>query len=95
MRVQLQLLALLAPFTLATPAAEFGYDPAPLKHEHPGQLFNHVNSKSKCLSGVLTDTNSTGKYESVGGSKWRLSRLGSKLTEGSQHLSRLPKIQED
>ena len=69
MRVQLQLLALLAPYTLATPAAEFGYDPAPLKHEHPGQLFNHVNSKSKCLSGVLTDTNSTGKYESVGGSK--------------------------
>ncbi|KAL5314397.1 hypothetical protein ACEPPN_018823 [Leptodophora sp. 'Broadleaf-Isolate-01'] len=66
MRVQLQLLALLAPFTLASPDT-YGYDPAPLKDEHAGQLFNRVSSKSKCLSGVLTDTNSTGKFETVGG----------------------------
>ncbi|KAH7336703.1 dienelactone hydrolase family-domain-containing protein [Rhexocercosporidium sp. MPI-PUGE-AT-0058] len=66
MRIQTQILALLAPFALASPDT-YGYDPAPLKHEHAGQLFNRVSSKSKCLSGVLTDTNSTGKFENVGG----------------------------
>ncbi|KAK0100205.1 hypothetical protein ONS95_008544 [Cadophora gregata] len=82
MRIQYQLLALLAPFTtLATPAKEFGYDPAPLKHEHPGQLFNHVNRKSKCLSGVLTDTNSTGRFDSVGGINTYLAYPKSKKTD--------------
>lgn len=66
MRAQFSLLGLLAPFSLASPEA---YDPAPLVHEHAGQLFNHVSSKSKCMSGVLTDTNSTGVFKDVGGSK--------------------------
>ncbi|CZT42050.1 related to dienelactone hydrolase family protein [Rhynchosporium secalis] len=65
MRVQLQLLAFVATLTFASPET-YGYDPV-LKHEHPGQLFNHVSSKSKCIGGVLTNKNSTGKYETVGG----------------------------
>lgn len=71
MRIQLHLLALLAPLAFASPEADpYKYDPAPIQHEHAGQLFSHVSHKSKCLSGVLTDTNSTGKFENVGGSKY-------------------------
>ncbi|PBP17662.1 dienelactone hydrolase [Diplocarpon rosae] len=60
MLVQLSLLALLAPLSLAS-------GPAPLAYEHPGQLFASASTKSHGASGVLTGTNSTGKFETVGG----------------------------
>ncbi|OWO99356.1 hypothetical protein B2J93_8753 [Marssonina coronariae] len=60
MHVPLLLLALLAPPSLAS-------GPAPLAYEHQGQLFTSTRTKSHCASGVLTGTNSTGKFETVGG----------------------------
>ncbi len=69
MRLQCSLLALLAPLLAIADA----YDPAPLIHEHAGQLFNHVSSKSKCVSGILTGTNSTGVFKDVGGSMYSMS----------------------
>jgi hypothetical protein len=44
-----------------------GYDPAPLKFEHPGDLF-HSLSGTCCVSGVLTNANSTGEFRNISGS---------------------------
>jgi hypothetical protein len=44
------------------------YDPAPLKYEHPGQIFHTVSSSTCCVNGVLTDGNSTGEFKDINGS---------------------------
>lgn len=45
----------------------YDHDPAPLKYEHPGDLFHGV-SGTCCATGVLTGVNSTGEIRSVNGS---------------------------
>ncbi len=48
---------------------DFQQDPAPLKFEHPGDLFHSV-SGSCCVSGVLTNENSTGVIQNFNGSMY-------------------------
>jgi hypothetical protein len=46
---------------------DFQHDPAPLKFEHPGDLF-HSLSGLCCVFGVLTSENSTGEFRNINGS---------------------------
>ena len=50
---------------------EYDHDPAPLKYEHPGDLFHSV-AGACCASGVLTGVNSTGEIRSINGSLFPL-----------------------
>jgi hypothetical protein len=45
----------------------YDHDPAPLKYEHPGDLFHSVGGTC-CASGILTGVNSTGEIRSINGS---------------------------
>ena len=43
-------------------------DPAPLKFEHPGDLFSKVSGTKTCVSGILTNGSSNGEIKSINGS---------------------------
>lgn len=65
------------------------YDPAPLKYEHPGQLFRSVSSSTCCVNGVLTDGNSTGEFKDIAGSAFYhcgMIRVRGTNVGGSQYL---------
>jgi hypothetical protein len=57
----------LAPGHVAEYDPAFDLDPAPLKYEHPGDLF-HSLAGTCCASGVLTNVNSTGEIRNISGS---------------------------
>lgn len=60
------LLSINSSFSAASPSYK---EPAPLKYEHPGDLFQKVSGGSCCVDGVLTGANSTGETKSIAGSK--------------------------
>ncbi|KAL3426366.1 dienelactone hydrolase [Phlyctema vagabunda] len=59
------LCAVIAVLGLNGSASMATLDSAALKHEHAGELFSSVSSK--CIDGVLTGGNSTGKYKEIDG----------------------------
>ncbi|KAH8676450.1 Alpha/Beta hydrolase protein [Tricladium varicosporioides] len=66
MRSQFSILAVLSISASITIASE-AYDPAPLKFEHPGDVFSKISHPSTCLSGVINEGNSTGEYKNISG----------------------------
>ncbi len=66
--MQFLILALAAGFAATASAT---YDPAPLKFEHPGRLFNKIANPS-CVSGVLTNGSSSGTFKNISGGKVEL-----------------------
>ncbi len=57
---------------VSSASAIFQNDPAPLMFEHPGDIFKSVSATTCCVSGVLTDGNSTGAYRNISGGRFPL-----------------------
>lgn len=71
MRSNLSLL-LVAALGLNSAIADSHVNLAPLKNEHPGQIFKPSPSSTCCVDGVVNTGNSTGKFTDINGSKFPL-----------------------